>query len=958
MEVKAWSLQFSLRMSLPGHALLLVLLACTATAATPLKVDSTGKPGFTLLSPEATGITFTNRITPERHLTNQILLNGSGVAAGDMDGDGWCDLYFCALDGGNKLFRNRGGWKFEDVTASANVALADLDASAAALADLDGDRDLDLIVNSLVAGTHVLFNDGKGHFTLTAVLNKNRAGTSLALADIDGDGDLDLYVANYRRVTLRDQPNTRFSFKTIDGQPQVVAIDGRPLTDPELTNRFTFKITMGERNNFAHDEHGEEDALFINDGKGRFTPREPIEDAPYDWGLSVMFRDLNQDGVPDIYVCNDFRSPDRIWMNDGKGNFKPAEPLAFRQTSLSSMGVDVADINRDGYDDIFVVDMLSRDHVRRHMQRIELRPELVPPSAIEYRPQYGRNTLFLNRGDGTYAEIAQFAGLEATEWSWTPMFLDVDLDGFEDVLVSNGFERDGMNVDVLRRIEMAKREKKLSNLELLHLRKMFPRLDTANLAFRNSGDLKFTDASDEWGFNARGVSHGMALADLDNDGDMDVVINNSNDPASIYRNNCPAPRIAVRLKGNAPNTFGIGARIKVGEQSQEMISGGRYLSSDESLRCFAARDTIEVTWRNGARTLISNAQPNQLYELQEHGGGAAPKPTKGGSPHFADVSHLLNHSLALEPTPEFSPLWSALSPQPRPTLAWIDLDGDGWEDLCVGTNCFRNNSKGGFVIANLSPQRITGRELAPEILQNHPGFWRSAAIGDFNSDGKQDYVGGNIGLNSKYEAFEQLRVFRGDLNEDKEIDYLEVYRGDPDRWLPLQPLHLVAAALPWIRERFPTAETYAKATCQEIHGEHLKKTSEIPVTCFESTVFIKRSEGYQAIALPLEAQLAPVSAICVADFDGDGKPDLFLAQNLFAVHPETSRFDAGRGLLLRGLGHGQFKAIPGQESGILIYGEQLSAAACDYDHDGRVDLAVTQTGGQTKLYKNVQPSRK
>ncbi len=939
-------------MNASGHVIFMALMASVAIGATPLKVDSSGKPGFTLMEPAMTGIAFTNHLAQERHWTNQILLNGSGVAAGDVDGDGWCDLYFCALDGPNKLFRNLGDWKFEDVTANANVALAELDASGAAFADIDGDGDLDLIVNSLVAGTHVMFNDGKGHFTLAAVLNKNRAGTSLALADIDGDGDLDLYVANYRRVALGDQPNTRFSIKTIDGQPQVTAIDGKPLTDPELTNRFTFRININDRGGtFGHEEHGEEDMLFINDGKGNFMPRPPLEPAPFDWGLSVMFRDLNRDGAPDIYVCNDYRSPDRIWINDGKGNFQAAEPLAFRQSSLSSMGMDVADINRDGYDDIFVVDMLSRDHYHRHTQRMELRPDVVSSSAIESRPQYPRNTLFLNRGDGTYAEIAQVAGLEATEWSWTPVFLDVDLDGFEDLLISNGFERDGMNVDVLKRLEAAKREKKLSNLELLQLRKMFPRLDTPNFAFRNLGNLRFADTSDQWGFNARGVSQGMALADLDNDGDMDVVINNSNDSASVYRNNSPAQRLAVRLKGKAPNTFGIGARIRVGEQSQEIIAGGRYLSSDQPQRCFAARNEIEVIWRSGAKTVISNAEPNRLYEIEEASAIAIVRTnSRAPAPWFQDVSHLINHSSVTEDA-ELSPLWSPLVEQQGPSLAWIDLDEDGWEDLCVGTNCFHNDAKGGF--GKLSREQMVARppllELPADIRARYRGFWRAVATADFDYDGRLDFIGGNLGQNTKYESFRKkgIRLFKTDSG------YLEAYDD-----LPLQPLHLVGAALPWIREQFPLVEPYAKASFHEIHGEHLKGMTELELNWFESTVFLNRGKDYEAIPLPLEAQLTPVSAICVADFDGDGKQDLFLAQNLFAVHAETSRFDAGRGLILRGAGNGRFTAVPGQESGIRIYGEQLSAATCDYDHDGRVDLAVTQTGGQTKLYKNILPKRK
>src|SRR5688572_11409759 len=226
----------------------------------------TGKDGFRSLGPELTGIHFTNVLAQERHLTNQILLNGSGVAAGDVDGDGLADLYFCALDGSNKLFRNLGSWKFEEMPGPA---LPSLDATGAAFADLDGDSDLDLVVNSVGGGTHVLLNDGKARFASQQVLNHARGGMSLAFADIEGDGDLDLYIANYRTITIRDQPNTAFNFKTLNGQPTVVSINGRPLTDPELTNRFEFRVS-GTR--FNYEENGEADALYINDGKGRFTP--------------------------------------------------------------------------------------------------------------------------------------------------------------------------------------------------------------------------------------------------------------------------------------------------------------------------------------------------------------------------------------------------------------------------------------------------------------------------------------------------------------------------------------------------------------------------------------------------------------------------------------------------------------------------------------------------------------
>ena len=214
----------------------------------PLSVPQDGLPGFTLLAGNATGVLFTNAFAQERHLTNQIFLNGSGVACGDVDADGWTDLYFCALETGNRLFRNLGGWRFEDVTAQRGVALPNVASTAAAFADIDGDGDVDLVVNSIGAGTYIFLNDGKGRFKRSEqILNPHRAGMSVAIADIEGDGDLDLYIANYRTITLRDQPNTRFNFRMIGGRPHLVGIDGRPLTDPDLTNRFTYEITANEQ---------------------------------------------------------------------------------------------------------------------------------------------------------------------------------------------------------------------------------------------------------------------------------------------------------------------------------------------------------------------------------------------------------------------------------------------------------------------------------------------------------------------------------------------------------------------------------------------------------------------------------------------------------------------------------------------------------------------------------------
>jgi len=542
----------------------------------PLSVPKAGKPGFTCLPAAETGLSFTNRLSDAKAAENQIRLNGSGVALGDVDGDGWCDIYLCGLEGSNVLYRNLGGWKFTDITATAGVACAGQDSTGAVFADVDGDGDLDLLVNGIGVGTRLFLNEGNGRFreSVDSGLARKLGATTLALADIDGDGDLDLYVANYRTTTIR---TTGFAVMNVNGRRTILP-DDRDRLEYTPEGRVL--------------EHGEVDILYRNQGKGRFQPvswtdgtfldeeGQPIAKPPHDWGLAAMFRDLNDDHAPDLYVCNDFHSPDRIWINDGHGRFRAISRLALRNTSTFSMAVDVADMNRDGFDEIFVADMLSLRRSRRLMQLASTDPYSALIGVLDDRPQFDRNTLHLNRGDGTYAEIARFAGLEASEWTWAVIFLDVDLDGYEDLLCSTGHAFDTQDLDAEARIRARgpwSRERIPQKLLL------FPKMQMPKVAFRNRGDLTFEEIGGTWGFNQVGVGHGMALADLDNDGDLDVVVNNLNQAVGVYRNECRAPRVAVRLRGRAPNTRGIGAKIwlyggAVPMQSQEMICGGRYLS--------------------------------------------------------------------------------------------------------------------------------------------------------------------------------------------------------------------------------------------------------------------------------------------------------------------------------------------------------------------------------------------
>jgi enediyne biosynthesis protein E4 len=783
--------------------------------------------------------------------------------------------------------------------------------------------------------------------------------------------------------------------------------------------------------------------------------------------------------------------------------------------------------------------MLSGERWRRLVQQNEPNPNVALFLDPAKPPQSPRNSLHLARGDGTFAEVAHFAGLEGTEWSWTPVFLDVDLDGYDDVLVSNGFERDFMSGDANRRLREREHQAgpRASALEVLTLRQSYSRLATANVAFRNLGGVRFTNASAAWRFNTPAIGQGMCLADLDQDGDQDVLINNFNGPVELLRNDGAAPRVVVRLRGRTPNTQGIGSRIRllggaVPAQSQEMICGGRYLSSDEPLRVFAAgsltnRMTLEVTWRNGSRSVVTNVVANRLYEVNESGAMPAtmvPKPSLP-EPLFKDVSALLAHTHARAKFDDFArqPLLPYRLSTLGPGVGWFDVDDDGWEDLLLpasmggGPTVIRNDQRGGFVpwpfqssntvaanpqttllgwrkpeggvmliagsslyedgqtngsivqqydgsgralneplrgtssspgplamadvdgdgtlelfvggrcvpgrwpepgpsllfrrekdkwipdttnsptladaglvsgaiftdlnadglpevvlacewgplrvfknhhgvYSNWNP-RVTGSALPPQLssLGQLTGWWTSVAAGDFDGDGRMDLLAANWGGNTGYESLRArpLRLYHGDFNGDGGIGIIEAgYDAALGNYAPLKHVTTMAHGFPWLLGKYDSFESFSRATVADMLGERLPAARMLEAQWLESVVLLNRGDSFEVRVLPMEAQWSPAFGIAVADFDGDGREDAFLAQNFFGTRSDASRLDAGRGLLLRGDGKGAFLPAAATASGLAIYGEQRGAAVADYDGDGRPDLVVTQHGAATRLFHN------
>ena len=904
-------------------SLILVFFACNS------KVAPTEMPIFSKVSSDQSGIKFANTVTNNKDfniLVYRNFYNGGGVAIGDINNDGLSDVFFTANMGANKLYLNKGAMKFDDISAKAGVESEDNWSTGVSMVDINNDGFLDIYVcnagyqNGIVPKNQLFINNKDLTFTEKAHeygLDESGYSTHAAFFDYDGDGDLDCYILKNSFI---------------------------PVNALNFSNQRDLRAKDWPVADFLK---GGGDVLLRNDN-GKFvdvSEKAGIYGSLIGFGLGVTVGDVNNDGWLDIYVSNDFFERDYLYINQKNGTFKEEVTDEMQHLSLASMGSDMADVNNDGLPDIFATEMLPYEEERlKTTTEFESVDNYFLKLSRGFYHQYSQNTMQINQGNGHFKDVAHYAGVAASDWSWGGLIFDADFDGNQDLFVCNGINRDVIDQDfidffaddVIQKMALTGKKEEVNDII-----KKIPSVPIQNLMFKNKGNLRFEDVSTKWGLTDKTFSNGAAYGDLDNDGDLDLIVNNVNQEALFYQNNTvkndsSTAFIGFLLRGGEQNTFAVGSKIKVfsgGQiyQKENIPTRGFQSSMDYKMMIGLPKgqkvDSILVNWCDRTSTKLVDFQLNKLNTVDFK----TSKKTK------IDYTQKIVKPLLLSDTATTNPFLAhteddqidfytektipMMLSKEGPKIAIGDVNGDGLDDVYI---CGARNQPKQVYIQQPNGKFITVEN--PDVAKFID--FEDTAVHLFDADGDGDldlYIGsgGNFAAVGERENQDRLLFNDGkghfklqsaalpsnDMNTSVVISCDYDNDGDMDLFVGSRSTPLVYGVSP---------KNYLYQN--DGHGKFTNVTPSVS---------------------PQLDRLGMVTDAKWADVDGDKKPELVVVGEW--MKPTIFKYQSGK---FEPMDDGIFK----NKNGFWY-----SVTAADLDGDGDLDLILGNTGDNCYLADRNDP---